>query len=75
MRAVPWAILSKSYDCHTGPDIVVCPDCRLELQYGHQRKVAMIPLMMLKNYQPNGSSPKALTPAKVRCIRMMLGFG
>ena len=29
-------------------------NCRLELQYGHQQDVAMIPLMMEKGYRPNG---------------------
>ena len=29
-------------------------NCRLELQYGHQQDVAMVPLMMEKGYRPNG---------------------
>ena len=29
-------------------------DCRLELQYGHQSQVEMLPLMMEKNYRPTG---------------------
>ena len=29
-------------------------DCRLEAQYGHQQEVDMIPLMMEKDYKPQG---------------------
>ena len=29
-------------------------NCRLELQYGHQQDVPMVPLMMEKGYRPNG---------------------
>ena len=29
-------------------------NCRLECSYGHQQKVAMIPLMMEKGYRPTG---------------------
>ena len=31
-----------------------CPDCRLEMQYGHQQGVEMIPLMMENGYRPTG---------------------
>ena len=30
------------------------PDCRLEMQYGHQQQVDMIPLMMTQGYKPTG---------------------
>ena len=31
-----------------------CSQCRLEANYGHQQELDMIPLMMQKDYKPQG---------------------
>ena len=44
---MPYCVSEADTDC-------AFADCRLEMQYGHQQEVEMIPLMMTKGYRATG---------------------
>ena len=44
-----------------------CSQCRLEANYGHQQELDMIPLMMQKDYKPQGWRKPQPIELRVTC--------